>query len=50
MAEATQAEIKKAIKAKKINVPIMKAERKGRTLTLHLYGGEVVKYTLPVSK
>lgn len=44
MAEATAAEIKQAVKAKKINKPVMKAEKKGKTLTLYLYGGEVVKY------
>ncbi|MHC4749232.1 MAG: hypothetical protein ACYTFW_05095 [Planctomycetota bacterium] len=50
MAEPTQAEIKKAIKAKGINQPIMKAEKKGKTLTLYLLGGKVVKYSLPSSK
>lgn len=47
MAEPTKAEIQKAIKAKKINQPIMKAEKKGKTLTLYLLGGKVVKYSLP---
>jgi len=47
MAEATRAEVQKAIKAKKINKPIMKVEKKGKTLTLYLLGGDVVKYTLP---
>jgi hypothetical protein len=50
MSEPTREEIKKAIKAKKINQPIQKVEKKGRTLTLYLLGGKVVKYSLPSSK
>ena len=46
----TEAEIKKAIKAKKINQPIQKVEKRGNTLTLYLLGGSVVKYTLPKTK
>lgn len=46
----TVAEVKKAIKAKKINQPIQKVEKKGQTLTLYLLGGKVVKYTLPKAK
>ena len=43
MAEVTQAEIAQAVKAKKIDRPVMKATKRGKTITLHLYGGEVVK-------
>ena len=47
MSQPTSEEVKRAIQAKKINKPIMKVEKKGKTLTLYLLGGEVVKYTLP---
>ena len=47
MSKPTNEEIKQAIKAKKINQPIQKVEKKGNTLTLYLLGGHVVKYTLP---
>ncbi|MFC1996975.1 hypothetical protein ACFLXI_05130 [Chloroflexota bacterium] len=50
MADPTKEEVQKAIKAKKINKPIMKVEKKGRTLTLYLLGGDIVKYSLPSSK
>ena len=46
----TSSEIKKAIKAKEINQPIMRVEKSGRTLTLYLLGGKVVKYTLPAAR
>ena len=45
MAEPTKAEIKQAIKAKKIDVPIMRVEKKGKTIILYLLGGRVVKYS-----
>ena len=50
MAEPTNEEIKQAVKSLSINQPIMKAEKRGRTLTLHLLGGLVVKYSLPAKK
>ena len=50
MSEVTQAEIKKAVKAKKIDRPVLAAEKSGKTLTLYLYGGEVVKYALTAKK
>ena len=42
--------IKAAIKAKKINKPILKATTTGRKITLYLYGGEIVTWTLPAKK
>ena len=50
MSKPTVDEVKKAVKAKKIDVPVMRVDKRGRTLTLYLYGGGVVKYTLPSSK
>ena len=42
--------IKAAIKAKKIDKPILKATTTGRVVTLYLYGGEIVKWSLPAKK
>jgi hypothetical protein len=39
-------EVKEAVEALKINKPIMKITKKGKTITLYLYGGDVIKYTL----
>ena len=50
MVKPTSSEISEAVKAKKINQPIMRAEKRGRTLTLYLLGGKVVKYSLPAKK
>ena len=50
MREVTDEEIRKAVRAKGIDQRIQKVEKKGRVLTLHLLGGSVVKYTLPVVK
>ena len=46
MNEATPAEVKQAVQALKINKPIMKITKKGKTLTFYLYGGQVLKYRL----
>jgi hypothetical protein len=46
MNKPTAAEINQAVKALKINKPIMKITKKGKTLTLYLYGGEMLKYRL----
>ena len=50
MSEVTQEEIKKAVELKKIDRPVMKAEKVGKNLVLSLYGGEVVKVPLTVLK
>jgi hypothetical protein len=46
MNEPSSAEVRQAVKALKIDKPIMKITKSGKTLILHLYGGEVVKYRL----
>ena len=46
MNEATAAEVKQAIKKLKIDKPIIKVSKRGKTLTLYLYGGQVLKYRL----
>ena len=46
MANPTANEVKEAAAALKFNKPVMKITKKGKTLTFHLYGGEVLKYTL----
>ena len=46
MNEPTAAEFKQAVQALKINKPIMKVTKNGKTLTFYLYGGQVVKYRL----
>ena len=46
MNEPTANEVKQAVKALKIDKPIMKVSKRGKTLTIYLYGGEVLKYRL----
>ena len=46
MAKPTANEVKEAAAALKFNKPVMKITKKGKTLTFHMYGGEVLKYTL----
>jgi hypothetical protein len=46
MNEPTAAEVKQAVQALKINKPIMKVTKRGKTLTFYLYGGQVLKYRL----
>ncbi len=45
MANPTAKEIEQAAKALKFDKPVMKVTKKGKTLTFHLYGGEVLKHT-----
>jgi hypothetical protein len=42
----TANEVKQAVQALKINKPIMKITKHGKTLTFYLYGGQVLKYRL----
>ena len=46
MNQPTAAEVKQAVQALKINQPIMKISKRGKTLTFYLYGGQVLKYRL----
>ena len=46
MNEPSANEVKQAVQSLKIDKPIMKITKKGKTITLYLYGGEVMKHTL----
>ena len=50
MNEPTVNEVKQAVQALKINKPIMKITKQGKTLTFYLYGGDVVTHTLRAAR
>ena len=50
MSLPTASEVKQAAEALKINKPIMKITKKGKTLTFHLYGGDILKHTLKAAR
>ena len=50
MSLPSASEVKKAAEALKIDKPIMKITKKGKTLTFYLYGGDVMKHTLKTTR